>query len=112
MFLNDEEYEDESGRWVKRTEIDGLGTYEYLADGFFKWECICGKQHQSRGFRVGGVIWKCHDCGKKCLLIRTDFKFLNQKMKYADRSESTAELAIKDALRYFGQGIAALGRNC
>jgi len=112
MFLNDQTYENEDGRYIDKNEIETLGTYEHMADGFFKWQCgNCNKVHQFRAYKIGGVAYKCADCGKVNLLIRTDIRFINQKMANADRNETTSEERISRALGYLGQGIAALGKR-
>jgi len=112
MFLNDQTYENENGAYLDRNEIETLGTYEYVVDGFFNWQCGgCGKVHKSRAFKVGGVIFKCAACDKKNLLVRTDIRFINQKMANADRNETASEDRISHALGFLGQGIAALGKR-
>ena len=112
MFLNDQTYENEDGRYIDKQEITTLGTYEHTTDGFFKWQCgNCNKVHQYRAFKIGGVTFKCNDCNKINLLIRTDIRFINQKMASADRNETAAEEKISRALAYLGQGIAALGKK-
>lgn len=112
MFLNDERYEDEKGNYLEKSEIDCLGTYEYGVDSFFKWSCgSCSHESRSRAYKIGGVIFTCDKCNKKNLLVRTDIKFVNQKMRNADRNDTTAEEAIRRALHHLGQGIAELGRR-
>lgn len=112
MFLNDQSYENEDGRFIDKNEIETLGTYEHMADGFFKWQCgNCNKVSQSRAFKIGGVVFKCSECKKTNLLIRTDIRFINQKMANADRDDSSAEKRISKALQYLGQGIAELGKR-
>ncbi len=114
MFLNDERYEDELGRFVERHEIDCLGTYKHTMDGFFTWCCgMCKKESSTRAHKIGGTVRVCPDsnCQKKNLLVRTDIRFVNQKMQAADRNDTSAERAIANALSHFGQGIAALGRR-
>jgi hypothetical protein len=112
MFLNDEKYEDEHGRWVPRSDIECLGTYQAISDGFFKWCCgSCGNEGASRGLKIGGTVWKCSSCGKKNLLVRTDIRFVNQHIIRATKNNDSAEEAITRALEYFGRGIAELGRR-
>jgi len=111
MFLNDQRYEDESGRFIDRNEIEVLGTYEHMADGFFKWQCgLCNSVDSTRAFKIGGVVFKCRECGKKNLLIRTDIKFINQKMANADRNDTESERKISKSLKYLGLAISELGR--
>ena len=113
MFLNDEQYWDEQGRAVPRHEVDCLGTYTAMGDGWFKWSCgACGHEsHHNRGCKIGGTVWLCTECQKKNLLVRTDIKFLEQKLRAADRNDTSAERAIAKALVHLGQGIAALGQR-
>ena len=95
MFLIDDYYEDENGRQIRRHEIECLGTYKTIVDGFFTWCCgDCGKEDSTRAFRIGGTVRACSKCKKKNLLIRTDFKYMNQKMMAADRNDTAAEKAI------------------
>jgi len=101
MFLNDERYEDEHGRWVERHEIECLGTYNYTGDGFFKWCCgSCSKEDSSRAHKVGGTVWKCSSCGKQNLLVRTDIRYVETLMKNAQQSDTDAERAITRALEH------------
>jgi hypothetical protein len=112
MFLNDERYEDEQGRLVRRHEIDTLGTYKFIGDGFFKWCCgSCGKESETRAYKIGGTVWKCTACGKSNLLVRTDTRFVNQMIAAANRDSTSAEKAITKALVHLGKGIAALGEG-
>lgn len=112
MKFNDEFYEDENGRNLKRSEIDSLGTYEYKTDGFFNWECgLCKNEHSSRGFKIGGTVWTCNKCGKKNLLIRTDFQYLNQILKRSEKNDSEAEDRIRAGLNYLGQAISSLSKK-
>lgn len=111
MFLNDEKYEDDNGRFIDRSEIDTIGTYEFGGDGFFKWACgNCSEIKQSRGFKIGGTVWKCSSCGKKNLLARTDIKFITQITRTAERRDSELEGAVRNALRHLGQAVSALGK--
>ena len=111
MLFNDETYENEKGAYISKNEIDCLGTYEHMSDGFFKWNCgNCGKVEQSRAYRIGGIVFVCRVCGKKSLLVRTDIRFLNQMIANAQRNDTSAEKAIKKALVHLGQGISELGR--
>ena len=112
MFLNDERYENERGESIHKAEIETLGTYRHQFDGFFEWQCgNCNKVHRTRAFKIGGVVFPCPNCNKKNLLVRTDIKFINQKMANADRNDTSAEQRIAKALYHLGQGIAELGRR-
>ena len=114
MILNDDRYEDEAGQWTSRSEIDCLGTYKHSIDGFFTWCCgNCKKEVSTRAFRIAGTVWTCrnNECKKKNLLVRTDIRFVEQKLQAVDRNDGTAEQAIKKALTHIGLGISALGQG-
>jgi len=112
MILNDEKYEDEHGKYIDRNEIEFLGTYEHMADGFFKWQCgNCNHVAQYRAFRISGTVFKCTECQKKNLLIRTDIRFIHQKMNAADRNDTACEVRINKALNHLGLAISELGKK-
>jgi hypothetical protein len=112
MFLNDEYYENEQGTQVRRNEVHGIATYNYKADGFFEWECFaCAKVHQTRGFKVGGVVYRCQNCHKNSLLVRTDIQYLNQIIRSVERFDTDAERAIQNSIMHLGRALTALGER-
>jgi len=79
MFLNDSTYENEDGNRINRENIDCVGTYEYLSDGFFNWKCgNCKlKEGGARAYKISGIVFTCKYCNNKNLLVRTDMEFVN-----------------------------------
>jgi len=112
MKLQDQTYENENGQRVNRAEINCVGTYEYIADGFFTWECgECKEEHSTRAVvGVNGIVWTCRKCGKKNLLLRTDAQYFNMVMRKAETRNTELDDAMRRALGYMGQAISALSK--
>lgn len=110
MKLQDKDYEDENGRRLERNEIDCIGTFTYIVDGFFEWECgACNHEHKTRGFSINGTVYTCYQCKKKNLLLRTDINYVKQVFRNAERRDADQDKRARAALKYLGQAITALG---
>jgi len=78
MLLQQKIYEDESGKPVQAENITYIGTFAYIADGFFNWTCgNCKKDHSCRAYKINGVVFKCEACFGCSLLLRSDCDSIN-----------------------------------
>lgn len=108
MLLSDQYFNDENGHSVQAHEIKSLATYKYISDGFFNWECPCGKQHSSRAYRIAGVVFTCPDCKRASLLVRTDFQYVNQILSQVEQHKMPHEERIRKAIASIGKALTDL----
>lgn len=112
MKLQDSDYEDENGHRISRSEVEVIGTFTYKADGFFEWDCGgCGKEHASRAFKIAGVVFRCQGCRKLNLLTRTDYVYIGQIIRNAERRDSDLDKRFRSATYHLGQAVMALGER-
>jgi hypothetical protein len=84
MYLQQDEYEDENGNRFSKKDIRFIGTFVYIADGFFSWSCgnhNCRKDHSSRSHKISGTVRRCEDCGQWSLLLRSDCENINNMVQ-------------------------------
>jgi transcription elongation factor Elf1 len=78
MLLQQKQYEDDNGNPVASDKISFVGTFVYIADGFFTWSCgHCRKEQSSRAHKINGTVHRCPDCGASSLLLRSDCENVN-----------------------------------
>ena len=90
--LQQEVYEDDNGIAVPVDKVDGLGTFNHVCDGFFRWTCgNCGEEHSNRMFRIAGVVVKCQPgCGRNILLVRTNCTAVTEALQKKWNDEGLA----------------------
>jgi len=94
--LSQEFYKTDDGHEISAAEVDCITSYEYIMDGFYKWQCAgCGNIFSSRAVtNIAGLVLKCHDrrsnermgdvkeftpgCGKMNLLVKTNCEELDK----------------------------------
>lgn len=83
-FLSQDKYESKStGEPIPKEQIQVLGTYRYVVDGFFGWIYgKCGEKHGTRAVaKIHGSVVSCQKCHSSNLLVRTDCGVLDKGLK-------------------------------
>ena len=87
LLLSQEQYRNSRGYAIDATEIESIGLYKYVIDGFYKWQCgNCGHGALDRecGWPIFGLVLMCTKCKKMNLLLRTDVDWVHKKMEEGD----------------------------
>ena len=81
--LSQEKYKDDNGHDLDASEVEHIGTYKHVCDGFYSWRCsACGHVQGSRscGWSIAGMVEACPQCGTKNLLLRNDIDWINDRL--------------------------------
>lgn len=127
QFLNQKEYKDDNGRPISGDVIEYITTYQYILDGFYKWQCAkCDAVHQSRAhWAISGQVLKCEKsgmddkevkgCGAMNLLVKTNCDELDEvygnkniiqrEMEELRRNQANLDNLIKSGVKHKLQNI-------
>lgn len=98
--LAQKEYVNHNGEKISAEKVEGVTTYNHIADGFYNWPCYsCGEMNGSRacGWPIAGQVLVCHKCEMHNLLLTSSTDDSNKGQKFA--IEFDKEKSVIDAFK-------------